>query len=109
MALLGSGQTRKDETVKSKVKSMLIIFFETKRIAHKEFVQVGQTVNSAYYCDVLQRLRENVRRFRPELWRQNNWLLQHDNAPSHTSFFTRELLIKKKKTRLSSFCLPDLS
>jgi hypothetical protein len=26
-----------------------------------------------------------------------NWLLYHDNAPSHTSFFTRELLAKKKK------------
>jgi hypothetical protein len=33
---------------------------------------------------------ENVRRLRPELWRQNNWLLHHDNASSHTSFFTRE-------------------
>jgi hypothetical protein len=26
-----------------------------------------QTVNSAYYCDVLRRLRENVRRLRPEI------------------------------------------
>jgi hypothetical protein len=41
--------------------------------------------NSAYYCDVLRRLRENVRRFRPELWRQKKRLLHHDNAPSHTS------------------------
>jgi hypothetical protein len=38
--------------VKSKVKSILIIFFYIKGIVHKEFVLAGQTVNSAYYCDI---------------------------------------------------------
>jgi hypothetical protein len=33
-----------------------------------------------------------VRRLRPELWRQKNWLLHQDNSPYHTSFFTREFL-----------------
>jgi hypothetical protein len=51
----------------SKVKSIVIIFFDIKGIAHKEFVLAGQTVNSAYYCDVLRRLRENLQRLRPEL------------------------------------------
>jgi len=64
---------------------MIIVFFDTKGIVHKEFVPPNQTVNSAYYCDVLRRLPENVRRRRPELWRQGNWLLHHDNAPCHTS------------------------
>jgi hypothetical protein len=58
----------------------------------------GQTVGSIYYCDVLRLLRENVRRLRPELWLQKNWLLLHDNSPSHTSFFTREYLTKTKMT-----------
>jgi hypothetical protein len=49
---------------KSKVKSMLIIFFDTKGIVLKEFVLVGQTVNSSYYCVVLRRLRGNVRKLR---------------------------------------------
>jgi hypothetical protein len=31
---------------RSKVKSMLIIFFGIKVIAHKEFILAGQTVNS---------------------------------------------------------------
>jgi hypothetical protein len=44
---------KKGETTKSKVRSMLIIFFDIKRIVHKEFVLAGQTVNSAYYCDNL--------------------------------------------------------
>jgi transposase len=41
---------------------------------------------------------ENVRRLQPELWGQKNWLLHHNNAPSHTSFFTREFLTKNNMT-----------
>jgi hypothetical protein len=43
------GRLKKVRQVKSKVKSMLIIFIDIK--VHKEFVLAGQTVNSAYYCD----------------------------------------------------------
>jgi hypothetical protein len=78
-------QTQRDREkarqVKSKVKSMFIIFFLTsRRLFTKTFVLEGQTVNATYYCDVLRRLRESVRRLGP------NWLLHQDNAPSHTSF-----------------------
>jgi hypothetical protein len=70
--------------------SMRIILFVIKAIVNEEFVLIGQTVNSAYYCDVLRRLRENVRRLRPELWRQKNWLLHHDNMTSvpHPPYFS---------------------
>jgi hypothetical protein len=77
---------------------MLISFFDIKGIVHKEFVLIGQTVNSACYCDDLYGLRENVRRLRPELWRQVNWMLHHDKAPSHTSFLTREYFNKNGMT-----------
>jgi hypothetical protein len=56
--------------VKSKLKSMLIIFFDIRGIVHKEFIVEGQTFSSACQCDILWRLRENVQRLRPELWRQ---------------------------------------
>jgi hypothetical protein len=46
--------------VKSKVKYMLIIFFHIKGIVHKEFGLAGQTVSSAYFCDLLLRLHENA-------------------------------------------------
>jgi hypothetical protein len=36
-------------------------------LCKKEFVPTGQTVNSRFNCDVLRRLRENVRRCRPKL------------------------------------------
>jgi hypothetical protein len=66
--------------------ALFIIFFD-----FEEFVLVGQTVNSAHYWNVLRRLRENVRRLRPELWRQKNGRLYHNNAPSHTFLFIREV------------------
>jgi hypothetical protein len=75
---------KKVRQVKSKVKSLLI-FFYINGIVHKEFVLASQTVSSAYYCDILRWLRENVQRLRPELWRQKNCLLHH-NTQSHISF-----------------------
>jgi hypothetical protein len=80
------------------VKSMFIIFFNIKGNVHKEFILARHAVNSAYYCHVLWQLRENVWRLWAELWRQSNWLLHHDNALSHTSFFTREFFTKSNMT-----------
>jgi hypothetical protein len=56
-------ETEKGET--GEVKSMLIILSDTKENAHKEFVLAGQTVNSAYDCEVLRQLRENAPRLCP--------------------------------------------
>jgi hypothetical protein len=79
----------------SKVKSILIIFLDIKGIVHKEFVLEGQTVNSAYYCDTLRRVGENMRRIRSELWRKKIWLLHHDSAPFHTSFLPGNFELKQ--------------
>jgi hypothetical protein len=84
--------------VKSNVKSMIIIFFDIKGIVHKEFILAGQRVNSAYNCELLRQLRENLRRLRPELWRQKSWLLHYDNTPLRTSFSTREFLTRNNVT-----------
>jgi hypothetical protein len=46
---------------------MIITFFDVKGIVHKEYVPTGQTVNSGLYCDVLRRLRENVRKTSPQI------------------------------------------
>jgi hypothetical protein len=52
----------------TKSRSTLIIFFDS---IHNEFVLAGQTVNSAYYGDILWWLHENVQELHPELWQQN--------------------------------------
>jgi hypothetical protein len=49
MEIPNSPRAKKVRQVKTKVKSMLIVFFDIKGIVHKEFVLAGQTVNSAYY------------------------------------------------------------
>jgi len=58
--------SKKARQVRSNVKSMLIVFFDVQGTVHKEFVPPGQTVNGKYYCEVLKRLREGIRRKRPE-------------------------------------------
>jgi hypothetical protein len=76
---------------------MLTIFFDIKGILHKAFVLAGQTVNSAYYCEVLLRLCENVQRPLPELWRPNNWLVRHDNAFFSHFLFKQEIFDQNKR------------
>jgi len=66
-------------------------------IVHQEFVPPGQTVNMKFYCEVL-RLRENVRRKQPEIWKNGDWSLNRGNAPAHTSLIVREFLTKKNMT-----------
>ena len=53
----------------------------------------GQTVNHAFYKDVLERLRKRVQRVRRDT--AVDWVLQHDNAPAHTAISIREFLSKK--------------
>jgi len=89
-------RTKKARMSKSRVKSMLIIFFDSKGIIHKEFVPPGQTVNPTFYLQVLERLRNRVVRVCHEI--ANTWFLQHDNAPSHTSFAVREFLAQHNIT-----------
>ena len=45
---------------KSKIKVMLIAFFDIKGIVHLEFLPQGQTVNQYVYNEILRRLRRSV-------------------------------------------------
>ncbi|KAG8335728.1 hypothetical protein J6590_108791 [Homalodisca vitripennis] len=83
---------------KSKVKSMLIAFFDVKGIVHKAFVPPGQTVNGQYYREVLRRLTARVHRVRSKI--ADSWILHHDNAPSHTCLLITEQLAKQSRATL---------
>lgn len=42
---------------KAKVKTVLVFFIGENSFVHKEVESLGQTVNAAYYIDVLEKLR----------------------------------------------------
>ena len=86
--------------MRSHVKLMLTVFFDSEGVVHYEFLPQGRTVNKDYYLEVIQRLREEVRKKIPDAWRENEWMLQHDNAPSHSSFLVRDFLAKHATTVL---------
>ncbi|UYV84063.1 hypothetical protein LAZ67_X001033 [Cordylochernes scorpioides] len=65
---------------------MLITFFDSRGIIHKEFVPAGQTITGAYYLNVLKRLIARNRRIRAEYRDEDSWCLLHDNAPSSIDF-----------------------
>ncbi len=66
-------------------KSMFTIFFDQTGPILAEFMAQGGTVTADSYCDVLRRLKENLRRKRLDKWRGRNFLLHHDNATPHTA------------------------
>jgi len=70
----------------------------------------GQTVNAAFYLEVLKRLRDRVPRVRPELWEGSRWILNHENAPAHSALVVREFFEGNSITELEHpHKLPDLA
>ena len=53
-----SPRSKEARMSKSKIKTMLVCFFNSQGVVHKEFVPQGQTVNKQYYREVLERLKK---------------------------------------------------
>ncbi|EFN68500.1 Histone-lysine N-methyltransferase SETMAR, partial [Camponotus floridanus] len=75
-------------------------FFDIRGVVYIHWVPEGQTVNQHYYIEILSTLRERVRRRRPELWKNNSWMLHQDNAPSHSALSVKSFFAKHKITVL---------
>jgi alpha-L-fucosidase len=75
---------------------MLIVFFDIGGIIMTEWVPEGQTVNQTYYKEVLIKLRERIRKKRPDLWKNEAWILHQDNAPAHNSLSVKQFLADKR-------------
>jgi len=85
---------QKARMTRSKVKVLLVVFYDRKDIVHHEFVPRGQMVNKQLYQEVFARLKDAVRRKRPQLWENHTWMLHRDNAPAHVSLLIRSYLAK---------------
>jgi hypothetical protein len=102
-------KTEKGAAGQVKSESHVDGFFYIKGVLHHEFSCQGQTVNRWYYLEVLKRLRENVRRKRPQLWKNNYGFLHHDNVPAHALLLIRDFLANTNTTVLPQPpCSPDL-
>ncbi|UYV66906.1 hypothetical protein LAZ67_4003283 [Cordylochernes scorpioides] len=99
---------KKTRQVRSNVKVLLTVFFDYRGVVHHEFLPQGRTVNKEYYLQVMRNLREAIRQKRPDLWKNKNWLLHHDNAPAHTSLLVRDLLAKNNTLMMPPYS-PDLA
>ena len=90
----GSPRPKKARQARSKIKVMLIVFFDADGIVHQEYAPQDQTVTKEFYLDVTRRLRKAVRRNRPVLRASSRWMLHHDEAPAHTSNLVQQFLTK---------------
>ena len=94
---------------KSKVKTILVCFYDNKGIIYHEFVPEGQTVTGSFYLSVLECLWKRIRRFRPEYSAPGSWFL-HDNAPVRRAVVVQEFLALKQVCMLNQPpSSPDLS
>ncbi|GFU98778.1 mariner Mos1 transposase [Trichonephila clavipes] len=97
----GSPRPKKAWQVRSKIKVMLIVFYDAVGIVHHEYSPQDQTVNKEFYLDVMRRLREAVRRKRPVLWESYRWMLHHDGAPVHTANLVQQFLAKHRTIQVA--------
>ncbi|KAJ4441895.1 hypothetical protein ANN_11755 [Periplaneta americana] len=94
----------------SKGKVMLEVFFDSQGLIYHEFIPEGRTVTKELYVEILRRLRDAVRRKRPEKWVENNWFLRRDNAPAHRAIIVKNFLARHNITALDHPPYsPDLS
>ena len=106
----GSPRPRKARQVRSNVKVLLTVFFDCRGVVHHEFSPQGRTVNKEYYLQAMRNLHEGIRQKRPDLWKNKNWLLLHDNAPAHTSLLVRKFLAKNNTLMMPQLPYsPDLN
>uniref|UniRef100_A0A8C4Q8U9 Transposase n=1 Tax=Eptatretus burgeri TaxID=7764 RepID=A0A8C4Q8U9_EPTBU len=107
---LESPRPKKARMSKSKVKVMLIAFFDIKGVVHFRFLPQGQTVNQYVYKEILRCLMRSVRDKRRDLCENNACVLHHDSAPAHSALSIRHFLAERNIPTLEqSPYSPDLA
>lgn len=72
----------------------------------KELLPRGQTINSAYYVNVMERVRKRVIRERKDI--AVIWVPHHDNASSHTSVYP-SVFSKGQRCNVAATTSPNLT
>jgi len=93
-----SRQPKKLKLQRSRIKTMLIIFFDSQGVVHKEFVPVEKRINTEFYKGVMDRIPKRIQRVRPAAFCSRDFFLLNDNAPAHKSASVCQLLTPKNVT-----------
>lgn len=80
----GCSAPKRVRVQKSAKKVLASVFWDAKGILLVDYLQTGQTINSDYYCNLLDQVESKIREKRPGL--QKKKIIFHcDNAPAHTA------------------------
>jgi len=75
-------------------------YFDSEGIVYHKYAPNGQTINKEFYVEVLRHLCKSVHRKQLDKWRDGDWILHHDNAPTHTSHLVQQFLAKHGTAQL---------
>jgi histone-lysine N-methyltransferase SETMAR len=68
-------------------------------LSRNQSISQGQTVNQAYYMEMLKWLHESMHRKSPELW-PSDLILHHDNDPAHKALSAKQFVTQKSITEM---------
>ena len=88
----GITKARKSTTSSQKCESDANLFRRFPRHGASRIRTRGQTINREYYLEVLFRLRDAVRKKRPDICSEKDWQFHHNNAPAHSAQVIKDLL-----------------
>ncbi len=71
-----------------------IFLFHYEVLVCYEYAPEGQPINKGYYLQIMNRLRDTIRRKQPQLRASSGQLLYHDNAPARALNLMQQYLTK---------------
>lgn len=83
----GESRPKRPKTQQSAGKVMASVFWDTHGILFIDYLEKGKTINSDYYCALLDRLKDEIALKRPHM-KKKKILFHQDNAPCHKSLKT---------------------
>jgi hypothetical protein len=98
-----------------RIKNMLIIFFDSQGVVHKEFVHEGKTVNAEFYKGVMVRLLQRIQRVRPAVFCSREFSCSTKMRPPtklqvFANFWPKNMLqpfMTPRTLRQNIFCSPS--
>ena len=101
----GSSAPKQVKSERSAKKIMASIFWDAKGVLLIDYLEKGKTINSEYYCNLLDQLDKNIREKRPGL-QKKTIIFHQDNARVHTGFLT---MVKLNELKYELFEHPPYS